>query len=150
VSEHRLIAICQGNICRSPMAEVLFRRNLTGWRVVSAGLEAMVGSGAAPEAILALGELGSDLQAHHAQSLDEELLRTADLALTMTNAQKAEVERRHPWARGRVFRTGHWDGFDIDDPYQHPQEAFARVRALLDQCVQSWTPRLAALSSFSP
>jgi protein-tyrosine phosphatase len=142
-----LLVLCHGNICRSPMAEVLLRHAFPDWQVGSAGLAAVVGAPAEPEAIQALGELGTELQDHRARQLDADQVQAADLVLTMTRAQKEEVEHLHPWARGRVFRIGEWDGFDIDDPYRLPLEAFLRVRQLLETTLASWRPRLAATPS---
>ena len=129
------------------MAKVLLRRAFPDWRVDSAGLIAVVGAPAEPHAIEALGELGSELHDHRARQLDVEQILSADLILTMTRSQKDEIEHITPWARGRVFRMGEWDGFDIDDPYRQPLEAFQRTRQLLESTLESWKPRLTAIVS---
>lgn len=141
--ERQLLVLCIGNICRSPMAEALLARALPAWKVHSAGLGAMVGDGAAPETLSVLGEIGDDLAQHQARQVDEAMMRQSELVLVMTLSQKEETERRFPWARGRVFRIGHWDGFDVDDPYKRPLEAFQQTRALIETAVGSWQKRLA-------
>jgi protein-tyrosine phosphatase len=125
------------------MAQVLLQRALPDWSVESAGLAAVVGAGAEPHAIAAMAELGPLLESHRAQQVEPDMVKAAELVLTMTQAQTREVERLFPWSCGRVFRMGHWEGFDIEDPYQLPPEAFMRTRQKLDAAVASWIPRLA-------
>lgn len=141
----RLLVLCTGNVCRSPMAQVVLTRTLPGWTVTSAGLAALVGLPAEPDAVAALGERGTDLANFRARQVDEAMLRGAEVVLTMTRGQKEELEARFPWTCGRVFRIGEWERLDIDDPYRRGPEAFVRSLSLIESCVPSWTTRLRAL-----
>ena len=74
-----IVTICTGNICRSPLAEVLLRERLSGVGVVvrSAGTHALTGHGMSPEAQELAVRLGGDpsaAAAHRGRLLDEELL----------------------------------------------------------------------------
>jgi protein-tyrosine phosphatase len=140
----KLLVVCLGNICRSPMAKVVLQRELgEGWEIDSAGLGALVGEPAVPEALQALARIGLDASAHRARQLDSDLLREAELVLVMETAQKIEVERIYPWACGRVFLLGHWEGIEIEDPYRRPQEIFDQTLALIERCGATWPGRLA-------
>lgn len=85
----RLLFVCTGNTCRSPMAEAIARR-LAGERgladvtVSSAGTSAWEGSPASDGALLVALEHGIDLNSHRAQVLSRELVAAADLILVMS------------------------------------------------------------------
>ncbi len=85
----RLLFVCTGNTCRSPMAEAIARR-LAGERglddvtVASAGTSAWEGAPASDGALLVALEHGLDLNAHRAQVLTRDLVSAADLILVMS------------------------------------------------------------------
>ena len=137
-----ILVVCMGNICRSPMAEGLLRTKLPHTQVSSAGLNAVVGDPAQPHAVDAMKELGIDISAHKARQITPELVAAAELVLVMSSGQKNELEARYSWARGRVFRIGEWDRFDIDDPMGASPATFLRVRQLLEQTCNTWITRL--------
>ncbi|HZV36291.1 MAG TPA: low molecular weight phosphotyrosine protein phosphatase, partial [Verrucomicrobiae bacterium] len=59
-----VLFVCTGNVCRSPMAEGIFRHAMKGRRdiqVLSAGIGAMDGQPASPYAVQAVRELGIDI-----------------------------------------------------------------------------------------
>lgn len=94
----RVLFVCTGNTCRSPMAEVIARRAIDerGWRHVevgSAGMSAMSGVPASMEAVVVAGEEGLDLAAHRSRLLTAELVEEADLILAMA-AHHLETVRR--------------------------------------------------------
>lgn len=137
-----ILVVCEGNICRSPMARVLLARRLPGARVRSAGTGALAGRPADPAAIDLMTEMGLDLRGHTALSLHLQLVRDAGLVLTMTAAQTRHITTRYPFARGRVYRLLEQEGADVVDPYRQDRETF---RAALGQIVRGvglWGDRL--------
>lgn len=136
------LMVCVGNICRSPLAEVEFRRRHPDWQVASAGLAALVHHPADPLAC-AVGEVaGLDLSGHRARMLSSAHVHEADLILVMTAGQLRELLGRWPEARGKAYRIGHWINRDVDDPYQHPREAFEQAHADIVAGLAAWQPYL--------
>ena len=97
LSRCRIVFICTGNTCRSPLAKVLCERMLAdrlgceptelaqhGYSVHSAGLAASNGSPASSEAVLAAAEYRADLSTHQSAMATIELLLWADFIFAMT------------------------------------------------------------------
>lgn len=144
-SFRRILVLCEGNHCRSPLAEVLLRAELPGIAVESAGLDALEGVPAAEEARRLLAARGLDLSAHRGRQLTPELGLAADLVLVMSLDQKALCEQRIPSLRGRVFLLGQWlpqDRQEIADPHRRGAAAFQTALDHIDQAVAAWRPRL--------
>lgn len=103
-----LLMVCTGNICRSPMAEVILRARLDalGVRVHSAGTHALVGHAMTPEAATLAVDAGAraaDAEAHTARYLVEPMLRDADLVLTATGRHRAHAVSMMPSTVRRTF-----------------------------------------------
>ncbi|MCA9736761.1 MAG: low molecular weight protein arginine phosphatase [Gemmatimonadetes bacterium] len=86
---YRLLFVCTGNTCRSPMAEVIAREQVRrrGWphvEVGSAGTFASRGGPAAEEARRVAAEHGLDLEDHRSRPLSAEDVTRADVILGMT------------------------------------------------------------------
>lgn len=103
-----VLLVCTGNICRSPMAEGLLADRSTrllggAIRVRSAGTYARRANAPMPEAQQAARDLGVDISGLHSDPLDDEMVRSADIVLTMTTEQRDEVLGLVPEARERTF-----------------------------------------------
>ncbi len=81
-----ILTICTGNICRSPIAEGIFRfllRAMPGVGVFSAGTHALIGNPATEFAIIAADENGIDISGHKAHMLEKEMIRASSIILCM-------------------------------------------------------------------
>ena len=119
----RLVFVCTGNTCRSPMAEALARPLVPdGWEVLSAGLHAAVGHPPTPEAVQAVAELGVDISDHRVRSMTDALAFSATLLVGMTKDHAAELRMRFPFAADKVRMLGDYGPGpgpvrDISDPF---------------------------------
>ncbi|MBB5541966.1 low molecular weight phosphotyrosine protein phosphatase [Paraburkholderia fungorum] len=141
-----ILVVCIGNVCRSPMAQHLLAREISGVTVLSAGLDALVGSAPDQLAIRVTAESGLDIASHRAQQLNVSLVGGADLILVMEAAQKHELMRRHPNASGKVFRLGEIERFDVPDPYRKPIGHFYDAFELIRRGVDAWVPRIKVMA----
>jgi protein-tyrosine phosphatase len=143
----RILTLCIGNICRSPLAEVLLARELPSHQVWSAGLSALIGQPADPNSQLIAQEHGLDLSRHRAQQVSSIMCQQAEMILVMEQSHKAMLEQQFPVVRGKVFRIGQFGGFDIADPYHQPREAFDNAYAAIARGLDDWLPRIRMLSA---
>ncbi|WP_436899129.1 low molecular weight protein-tyrosine-phosphatase [Acinetobacter gyllenbergii] len=133
-----ILVVCIGNICRSPMAEYLLKQQHPDLQIESAGIAGLTGHNADDKAQLCMQRLNIDMSAHIAKKLNAEHLKQADLILVMSNNQQKHIEQTWPFAKGKVFRLGHWQNKNVPDPYQHDQVFFDTTCQLIQQCVTDW------------
>jgi protein-tyrosine phosphatase len=142
-----ILIVCIGNICRSPMAEGLFKQVIAesgnaDCYVSSAGLHALVGHRADPKACQLMMKKSIDISAHRACQLNNEMIRKADLILVMELFQKNIIEEKQLSSKGKVFRLGEWGNFDIVDPYQKELSDFENSLSSIEQGVSQWVAKL--------
>ncbi|UTV60201.1 arsenate reductase/protein-tyrosine-phosphatase family protein [Burkholderia arboris] len=140
----RLLLVCTANVCRSPMAEALFRRVLEGVHVMSAGVDAMPGMGADPAAIAVMQRIGLDLGQHRSQLLARWMIESSALVLTMSERQRQVIVHRYPSVSERVCRLLP-DG-DVADPYRLDSAAYAATVDRLTTGVRHWSGLLAGIT----
>ena len=131
--EKRVLVVCTGNTCRSPMAEGWLKQKLSGkgWRVESAGVAAWGGEPASPEAVEAMRWVGIDISGHRSQALSNSLVGGANYILAMTEGHRREVVRRWPEAGAKTFLVhdfGLGESRDVGDPVGYPVEVYQHTR----------------------
>ncbi|QOR39282.1 low molecular weight phosphotyrosine protein phosphatase [Billgrantia diversa] len=142
----RILILCTGNICRSPVAAAMLEDRLTGKQIESAGLNAPEGQGIEPTARLLAEAEGLDVSAHQARQVSLETLFKADLVLVMSDGQRLAVGQMAPSVLGKTMLFGRWldggQGREIPDPYRKSDEAFRQVHQLLHEAADSWVGKL--------
>lgn len=152
----KILLVCTGNICRSPLAAALLQRALTergveGMDVSSAGTGAWDGAPVSEGAYLVGLERGLDLSAHRARLLTRELIEQADLVLTMARHHRARVDELG--GEGRVFVLGEYAGregdeAEVSDPFGGDLEVYrdtcVELEALIEAAVERIVKELAS------
>lgn len=141
----KLLIVCTGNTCRSPMAGALARK-LAGEEpsseveVKTAGIAAFSGVPPSPQAVTVMEEKGLDLSGHRAQPVTPELVEWADLILTMTMAHKQGLLDLFPQARDKIYTLGEYGGEEalqeIPDPFGGTVKDYRRTAQALEEALQ--------------
>lgn len=144
----KVLFVCSGNVCRSPMTAEQFRHRaartgLSHVVVDSASTLGLEGVPASPEAIRVMSELGVDLKRHRSKALEAADLRSSDLVIVMTRDHLEYLAERFPEGSDRrlllrAFEKGPEpdpDALDLDDPMGEPIETYRRQAETIRRCV---------------
>jgi protein-tyrosine phosphatase len=129
----RILVVCLGNYCRSPLAAAtLARHSPPGTEVRSAGLAGKhAGQPAHPAMIAAAARIGYDLSSHRGTQITAGLLEWADLALAMDSTILARL-RALTAGRDRPQLRLYLDSQDVPDPLGQPEDVFRACAALIE------------------
>ncbi len=141
-----VLFVCTGNICRSPMAEGIFRKvveNRGNFRVLSAGLGAAEGQPPSAYSVQAVKELGIDISMVRSRMLTSALVEEADYIFGMTHNHVDTVMVLHPSAAEKTFLLREFDETldlfekDISDPIGGSYDVYVDCRDQIEQGIVS-------------
>ncbi|OSG99542.1 protein tyrosine phosphatase, partial [Bifidobacterium adolescentis] len=100
-----IMFVCTGNVCRSPMGELLMRRYLSGTSITvsSAGTHALVGHSIDPSSGRLMDSVGIDSSEFRSRQLTRELAESADLILCFEEEQRNNIVDMAPSVVRRTF-----------------------------------------------
>lgn len=142
----KIVFVCTGNTCRSPMAEILLKSKLatlgvSGVKVYSAGIKATAGDGINPLAKEALCENGLSAGEFSSTLLTDKILTEAFALVCMTEKQRellmdmrwnALRKKGEEQIENNVYSFSEISGYEVFDPYGKDIECYRYVFGLLD------------------
>lgn len=140
-----ILIVCTANVFRSPVAAGMTKQLLRDKqiKVESAGILEFRGA-PLPQDIMELAErYGIDLSKHTPRQVNASLVRDADLILVFDKKQVAELTKRFPRAKNRIYTikdyAGYSDGKDMEDLWNKPVQVFERfineLKGYVQKCV---------------
>jgi L-threonylcarbamoyladenylate synthase len=147
LSEVKILFVCTGNTCRSPMAEGIFRKYLAeklqcnvddldkmGYKVNSAGIIGSSGFPASAGAVTACAAMGVDIKAHRNKALSKELIEESDIVFAMEQIHRDRVIALEPKAANKCLLLAGDTG--VPDPIGQPQQFYNNCAKLIERAIQ--------------
>ncbi len=120
IDKKKILFVCTGNTCRSPMAEGVFNHLSKENKIMAEAKSAGVfvsGAGISQNSIDAMAEIGIDISTEISKQISSEMLDWADLVLTMSQSHKDMIMAMY--GCDKVYTLGEFcgDGEDVSDPF---------------------------------
>ena len=154
-----VLFVCKANICRSPMAEALFRdivkkqrQDADKWTILSAGTWYHNTHPADKFSVETMQNRGLDIKNHRSRNIAEMWLEDFDLILTMEKDQKEALQIEFPGIRRRIYLISEMIGstMDIADPIGGMLEDFEDTAVLLEKTLEEGFPKILSLLKLKP
>jgi protein-tyrosine phosphatase len=149
-----VVAVCTGNICRSPLAEALLaraceQRGVADVEVSSAGTLGQAGWASPPDVLEVATRRDVDLSHHRSRALGEADLPGAQLVLCAAEQHRRQVLAELPAldaSRVVLMNDALPDavGLDVLDPHGLDPATHELVAAVIERAMMAWAERLAA------
>lgn len=155
--KYKIVFVCTGNICRSPMAAGLLRAKLpkhlkSKVTIESAGTMGIEYSLASENAIEAMHEKGIDITDHQSLGVSDKVVKGADIIFALAEDHRHYLESNFPYVRDNVFllrtfgrdhkKTG---SVSVADPIGGSIEIYERCRDTIEREIDRILPRLTRL-----
>lgn len=139
-----IMFVCTGNICRSAMAEFLFKEKIRELglqdkvKICSAGTYAYDGDVPTYEGLNVMKNVyGIDMSQHKATPIRNADVQEMDLILCMTNSHKNTLDMMYPDVMNKTFLLKEYVnmGNEIDDPYGYGLDVYKSCAKEIDECL---------------
>lgn len=149
----RILFVCTGNTCRSPMAEILMRHILSeklncrideldakGYKIASAGVAAMAGMPASQEIVEICARKDIDATSHRSRVLTKEDIEESDFVFAMSSGHKAHIRDSISTSANKVQLLD--DNGDISDPIGQGMNVYNECARQIERALLSKLDRI--------
>lgn len=144
----KILFVCTGNTCRSPMAEAIFNQVISekqltaSFRATSAGISVIEDDMLSPKSAEICAENGIAILSHSVCGVTETLLGAFYLVLTMTADQRDALKKRYPQYSDKIYTLGEYAGSsccsgDIPDPFGMQLQTYRKTYQMLESYIRS-------------
>ncbi len=143
----KVMFICSGNTCRSPLAEGLFKKyieekNMGSIDVSSAGISAFPGDEVSENSVLVAEKRGVDLTSQRAKNLNPQDLTETDLFVCMTESHSKVLKR---FCDSSKIMT-----LNVPDPYGGSLEAYESCAKQIESCFPQILEKISEIPTITP
>lgn len=139
-SPRKILFLCYGNICRSPVAEKLFQRLMPAAEVISAGFDAEEERSSPPNVQRAAQALGVDLSSWSSRRVDQKSVDAAELIVLHDLRNFRDFRRDYPSAQPKILFLGlvlDPPQIEITDPYEKSDNETIEVMRQIEIATQA-------------
>lgn len=156
----RVLLLCTGNVCRSPLAEGILRHLIrreghsAEFVVESAGTHASPGAPVSANSVEVAGEHGIDIRGHVARPLSRRMAERSDLILAMEAEHADFVRMAYPEAEEKTFVLTRYadpggDPLGVPDPIGLGLAAYRDTFDRIETGLRAALPRILALAGLA-
>ncbi len=141
----KILMVCTGNICRSPMAEGLLKSMLPEnmkkiFKVSSAGTSALDGNQAEPNAIQAMQDFGIDITGHVANPVNSKRIGESTFIFVMEQQHKVIIDHGYDIEKGKIHLLSEFNRNEkldeIFDPYGKSLKVYRNCASIIKGCIE--------------